>query len=123
VSPKTKLKDIESANFLTKDVFTGSSTEEKTEDKPGLFMIYCSNLIPPAEFFGGAYFDIESAVGQSCTMNKSYPIFEPYEQVLIEEPLDDDVVIRMPPVSTYRIKVKVRSVSKAVPRIADPETF
>lgn len=123
MSPETELKNVESRNFLTKDVFTGSSTEEKTEDKPGLSTIYYWNLIPPAEFFGGVYLDIETAVGQSCTMNMSYPIVEPYEQDLVEESLDDDVVIRMPPVSTYRIKVKIRSVTKAIPRITDPETF
>ncbi|MCD6231266.1 hypothetical protein J7K28_01375 [Candidatus Aerophobetes bacterium] len=64
-------------------------------------------------------------------LSSVYPRFEPvtitssveefYEEILPEETLEHDIIVRMPPVKQYIIEVKIKSVEKAIPRIVEPE--
>jgi hypothetical protein len=66
-------------------------------------------------------------------LSSVHPHFEPmtatsvvdefYEETPFEEELEYDVVLRMPPVRQRSMRVRVRSVRKATPRIVEPEGF
>ena len=62
-----------------------------------------------------------------------YHIFEPmivtssieeiYTEILPEEMLEYDIVVRMPPKKKYTIELEVKSIKKAKPKIIEPEWF
>ena len=45
------------------------------------------------------------------------------EENIVNEMLEHDFIVRMPPVKEYTVWVKVKSVEKATPRIVEPERF
>jgi hypothetical protein len=47
-------------------------------------------------------------------------IKEFYEEILPEETLEYDIIVRMPPRKRYTIELEVKSIKKAEPRIVEP---
>lgn len=45
------------------------------------------------------------------------------KEIFLAEALEGDIVIRVPPVSEGTIRVKVKSIERAVPRVIEPEEF
>jgi len=45
------------------------------------------------------------------------------EQMIMERMIKHDFIVKMPPVSEYTIKVRVKSIEQAIPHILTPEEF
>ena len=45
------------------------------------------------------------------------------EQMIMEKMTKHDFIVKMPPVSEYTIKVRVKSIEQAIPHILTPEEF
>jgi len=123
--------EITSKEVTTKDypnAFTGSSMKEEIAIREmlnwPLFSLIKQKLLTKL-FYQSllASFEID--------LSSVYPRFEPvtitssveefYEEILPEETLEHDIIVRMPPVKQYIIEVKIKSVEKAIPRIVEPE--
>lgn len=47
----------------------------------------------------------------------------PKEEDIVNGMIDNDYIVRIPPVKQYTVSVKVKSVERATPRIVEPEGF
>lgn len=119
------LYEIISRDVTTKDypisyAFTGSSRiEEKfvlmKQELPENPFFYRS-LLPSFEI------DLSSVLRpQFEPMNKTSLIEKFYEEILPEETIEYDIIVRMPPRKKYTIEIEVKSIKKAKPRIVEPE--
>jgi hypothetical protein len=54
-------------------------------------------------------------------MTSTSLIKEYYEEILSEETLEYDIIVRIPPRKRYAIGIEVKSIKKAEPRIVEPE--
>lgn len=62
-----------------------------------------------------------------------YPHFKPrsetslieefYGEISREETLEHDIIVRLAPIREYTVRVKIKDVEKATPRIVEPEGF
>ena len=128
------LGEIASQVVTTKDYpvpspFTGGSRREETNMSEILdwqvFVLTRQGLLKNPFFYRGlpAPFEID--------LSSVYPYFEPltrtslteefYEEILPEEMLEYDIVVRMPPRRRYTIELEIKGIRKAEPKIVEPE--
>lgn len=124
--------EITSHDVTTKDYsipysFTGSSRREESDIREILawpFFLMRQELhkqpffyrsLPPFEI------DLSSVRPHFEPMNRISLIEEFYEEILPEEALEHDIVVRMPPRKRHTIELEVKSIKKAEPRIVEPE--
>lgn len=67
--------------------------------------------------------DSSSVYPRFTPINKTSLIKEPYKETPSEEILEYDIFVRMTPIKKYTIRIKVKNVKKATPRIVEPEGF
>ena len=130
------LSEIASQVVTTKDYpvpspFTGGSRREEADISEILdwlfFTLTRQGLLKkpfpyrslPASF----EIDLSSVRPHFEPMSETYVTEVLSEEDIINEILEHDFIVRMPPVKEYTMWVKVKSVEKATPRIVEPEGF
>ncbi len=126
--------EITSRDVTTKDypipyAFTGSSRREEMDINEILdwlcFVLIRQELLRQPLFYRSLLpsfeIDLSSVRPQLEPMTMTSLIKESYEEILPEEMLEYDVVVRVPPRKKYTIELKVKSIKKAEPRIVEPE--
>ena len=130
------LDEITSPNIKTKDyptpyAFTGSSRKEETDISETLgwpLFVLIGWELPRQSFFYRSLLpsfeiDLSSVRPHFEPMSETYVTEVLSEEDIINEILEHDFIVRMPPVKEYTMWVKVKSVEKATPRIVEPEGF
>ncbi len=129
------LDKITSPNIMTKEyptphAFTGSSRKEETDNISEMldwpFFVSIRQELPRQPFFYRSLlpsFEID--------LSSVHPYFEPMsetyvtevlsEEDIINEMLEHDFVVRMPPRRRYAIELEVKSIKKAEPRFVELE--
>lgn len=130
------LYEITSRDVTIKDypipyAFTGGSRREETDISEILDWMFF--VLTRQELFKKPFFCRNLLSSFEIDLSSVRPHFEPrietslieesYEEILPEEMLEYDVVVRMPPLKEYTMWVKVKSVERATPRIVEPEGF
>lgn len=128
------LCEITSQDLTTKDypisyAFTGSSRREETDISEILDRLFF--VLTRQELFRQPFFYRSLLPSFEIDLSSVHPLFEPltrtssieefYEEILPEEILEYDVVVRMPPRKKYTIELEVKSIRKAEPRVVEPE--
>lgn len=83
------------------------------------------NISPPSYFSLRPILETDSSSTSPCFETKSETALlkETLAEKSIEDLLEFDIIVRMPPIKEWSVQVKVKSVEKATPRIVEPEEF
>jgi len=121
---------ITSSQLLTEEypisgVFTGSSRKESTELREILDWLCFSIIRQDFYYLRGVMplfeIDISSVYPHLELTSETYVTEDLTEEEIAYKMLDHDFIIKMPPKKEYTIRVKVRSIEKATPRIIKPD--
>lgn len=109
--------------------FTGGSRREEaeiSEISDRLFFVSTGQ-----ELFKKPFFYRSLLTSFEIDLSSVHPCFEPmtttslieefYEEILLEEMLEYNVVVRIPPIKRYAIELEIKSVKRAEPKIVEPE--
>lgn len=117
-------RDVVTKDYPIPDAFTGSSREK-------IYMSGIEALSFAAMVHDLGYqslrssFEIDLSSVHPCFVPKTRTslIEEFYEEILPEETLEYDIIVKMPPRKRYSIELEVKGIKKAEPRIVEPEWF
>ena len=128
------LGEIASQVVTTKDYpvpspFTGGSRREEaeiSEISDQLFFVLTRQELLKKPFFyrsllASFEIDLSSVRPYFEPMTKTSLIEEFYEEILPEEMLEYNIVVRMPPRKRYTIELEIKGVKRAEPKIVEPK--
>ena len=123
-------RDVTVQDYPIPYVFTESSKREETDKNEIIDWLFSAlmrqgwkNPVFYRSLLSSIEIDSSSVRPHFEPINRTSLIEEYFEEILLEEPLEYDIIVRMPPVKEYTMWVKVKSVEKATPRIVEPEGF
>ncbi len=122
-------RDITPRYYQIQHQFTGSSRVEEgdiSEILDSLFANKRRRRLLKEPFFYRNFpqlfeIDVSSEYPHFEVKSKTTSIEEVIDEIILEEMLEFDVFVRMPPVKEYTVRVKIKSVEKAIPHIVEPE--
>ena len=131
MSYKATLQDVTSRDYLIEYPLATSSGVEKadiSEILDSLFFVWVRrNLLNGPLFYRNLSplleIDLSSVQPYFEIKSETSLMGEAIEEVVPEEILEYDIVVRIPPRKRYTIELKVNSVRRAEPRIVEPEGF
>ncbi len=122
-------RDVTTKDYLIPYAFTGSSMGEETDISEILERLLFALI--RQELFRQPFFYRSLLPSFEIDLSSVHPHFEPitgtslieefYEEILPEETLEYDIIVRMPPRKRYTIELEVKNIKKAEPRIVEPE--
>lgn len=126
---KIPSRDVTSRDYPIQYQFTGSPWVEEADISEILDSLFANMVrrgLSKEPFFYRNLLqlfeiDLSSAYPHFEVKSKASSIEEAVEEIIPEEMLEFDVFVRMPPVKEYTIRVKIKSVEKAIPHIVEPE--
>jgi len=128
---KVTLQDVTSQDYPIQYPLTASSGAEEmdiSEILDSLFSIWVRQKWLKGPFFYRNLFplleiDLSSVRPHFEIKSETSLMGEAIEEVVPEEMLEYDIVVRIPPRRRYTIELKVKSIKRAEPRIVEPEGF
>ena len=120
---------VTTKDYSVPSPFTGGSRREEaaiSEISDRLFFVLTGQ-----ELFKKPFFYRSLLTSFEIDLSSVHPYFEPmtatslieefYEETLLEEMLEYNVVVRIPPIKRYTIELEIKSVKRAEPKIVEPE--
>jgi hypothetical protein len=116
-------RDVITKNCPIPNAFTGSSREQIEISE--IAILFFAAMLHDLGFYRSLFpsfeIDLSSVHPRFVPMTSTSLIKEYYEEILSEETLEYDIIVRMPPRKRYAIGIEVKSIKKAEPRIVEPE--
>jgi len=122
-------RDITTEDYPVPFPFTGGSRREEAEISEILdrlfFVLTRQELLKKPFFYRSLLasfeIDLSSVYSQFEPASGTYITEVLSEEDIINEMLEHDFIVRMPPRKRYTIELEVKSIKKAKPRIVEPE--
>jgi len=122
-------RDVTYQGYPIQYPLTGSWRAEETETSEildSLFSIWMGQKRLKVPFFYRNLstlfeIDISSVYPHFEIKSETSLIGEAIEEVIPEEMLEFDVVVRMSPIKEYTARVRIKSIEKAIPHIVEPK--
>lgn len=119
-------KDLKAKPYTIQGVFTGSSREDESdvsEELDSLFSFLMSQRLDFLYQNLSSMFQVDASSIYTCfePKNETYLTKEISEEEIISKMIEYDFIVRMSPVKEYTVRIRIKSVEKAIPRIIEPE--
>lgn len=118
-------QDLTFEEYQTQCAFAGSSKiDEREKGDDRLPFVLGKKLVKkPFTYRLLPLFDVDISSRYPHLKAKSVSALSEkvFDEALPEEMMEYDVFVRMPPLRDYTIRVKIKSVEKAIPRVVEPE--